>query len=334
MEYRFLGASGLKVSALSFGSWVTFGDQFDGDVALACMQAAREHGVNFFDNAEVYAQGQAEEIMGRALERAGWSRSDLVISTKIFWGGPGPNDLGLSRKHIVEGTEAALERLKLRYVDLIFCHRPDPATPMEETVRAMSHIVETGRAFYWGTSEWSAEEIRDAWHIARRERLVPPTMEQPQYNLLFREKVEKEYARLYDDIGLGTTTWSPLASGLLTGKYNDGIPEGSRLALEGYDWLRQMVLGEGAEQNIAKIRGLAEVADDLGCSQAQLAIAWCLRNPRVSTVITGASRPEQVHENMKALDVAPLLTDDVLERIETILDNRPAPEPDFRRWGE
>ncbi len=334
MEYRFLGASGLKVSALSFGSWVTFGDQFDGDVALACMQAAREHGVNFFDNAEVYAQGQAEEIMGRALERAGWSRSDLVISTKIFWGGSGPNDLGLSRKHIVEGTEAALERLKLRYVDLIFCHRPDPATPMEETVRAMSHIVETGRAFYWGTSEWSAEETRDAWHIARRERLVPPTMEQPQYNLLFREKVEKEYARLYDDSGLGTTTWSPLASGLLTGKYNDGIPEGSRLALEGYDWLRQMVLGEGAEQNIAKIRGLAEVADDLGCSQAQLAIAWCLRNPRVSTVITGASRPEQVHENMKALDVAPLLTDDVLERIETILDNRPAPEPDFRRWGE
>jgi voltage-dependent potassium channel beta subunit len=298
------------------------------------MQAAREHGVNFFDNAEVYAQGKAEEIMGRALARAGWRRSDLVISTKIFWGGPGANDVGLSRKHIVEGAEAALERLELRYVDLIFCHRPDPATPMEETVRAMSHLVETGRAFYWGTSEWSAEEIRDAWHVARRERLVPPTMEQPQYNLLFREKVEREFARLYDDIGLGTTTWSPLASGLLTGKYNDGVPEDSRLALAGYEWLRKMVLGEGSERNIARIRALADVADDLGCTQAQLAIAWCLKNPHVSTVITGASRPEQVHENMKALEVVPLLTDAVLERIEALMENRPAPAPDFRRWGD
>jgi voltage-dependent potassium channel beta subunit len=334
VEYRFLGRSGLQVSALSLGAWVTFSDQMDEDRALACMREAYEHGVNFFDNAEIYAEGQAEEIMGRAIARAGWRRSDLVVSTKIFWGGRGPNDRGLSRKHIVEGTEAALARLGMRYVDLIFCHRPDPDTPMAETVRAMSYIVDTGRAFYWGTSEWSAEQIRDAWHIARRERLVPPTMEQPQYNLFFREKVEKEYARLYDDIGLGTTTWSPLASGLLTGKYNDGVPGDSRLALEGYAWLRDMVLGEGADENIAKVRKLADVAADLGCTLAQLGIAWCLRNPHVSTVITGASRPEQVRENMQALALVPQLTATVLERIENIVDNRPPADPNFRSWRD
>jgi voltage-dependent potassium channel beta subunit len=334
MEYRFLGRSGLKVSALSYGAWVTFGDQMDEERARTCMEAAVEHGVNFFDNAEVYAGGRAEEIMGRVLAASGWRRSDLVIATKIFWGGSGPNDTGLSRKHILEGTDAALERLGLRYVDLVFCHRPDPATPIEETVRAMSHLVDTGRAFYWGTSEWSAEQIREAWHVARRQRLVPPTMEQPQYNMLFREKVEREFARLYDEIGLGTTVWSPLASGLLTGKYNDGVPAGSRLALAEYGWLRDMVLGERAEQNIAKIRRLADVARDVGCTQAQLAIAWCLRNPRVSTVITGASSPDQVRENMQALDVVERLTPAVLERIEEILANRPAPEPDFRRWDD
>jgi voltage-dependent potassium channel beta subunit len=257
-----------------------------------------------------------------------------VLSTKIFWGGEGPNDSGLSYKHIVEGTEASLERMKQRYVDLIFCHRPDRFTPIEETVRAMSHVIATGRAFYWGTSEWSAEEIREAWHVARRERLVPPLMEQPQYNMFFREKVEKEYARLYEDIGLGTTIWSPLASGLLTGKYNDGVPDDSRLALDGYEWLRKVVLGENAAENIAKIKQLGELADDLGCTQAQLALAWCLLNPHVSTVITGASRPEQVHENMEAIEIVPKLTADVVEEIEGILDNRPSALPDFRRWGD
>ncbi|MFO7655014.1 MAG: aldo/keto reductase [Candidatus Krumholzibacteriia bacterium] len=332
MEYRFLGRSGLRVSALSFGAWVTFSDQLDDDLALACMRAARDAGVNFFDNAEVYAAGKAEEIMGRVLEQTGWRRPDLVISTKIFWGGKGPNDAGLSRKHIVEGTAAALERLRLTYVDLIFCHRPDPSTPMEEVVRAMNHVIDRGWAFYWGTSEWSAEEIREAWHVARREHLVPPLMEQPQYNMLSRERVEKEYASLYDDIGLGTTIWSPLASGLLTGKYNEGVPPDSRLALESYSWLRDMVLGAEAEANIAKIRKLGELAGELGCTQAQLAIAWCLKNPRVSTVITGASRPEQVQENMKALDVAPRLDAAAMERIETILENRPSRRPDFRSW--
>ncbi len=333
MEYRRLGRSGLKVSALSFGSWVTFGDQMDDDLALACMRAAREHGVNFFDNAEAYAHGESERIMGRVLQRAGWRRSDLVISTKIFWGGKGPNDSGLSRKHIVEGTEASLERLQLSYVDLLFCHRPDRETPIEETVRAMSAMVTGGRALYWGTSEWSAEEIRQAWDVARRERLVPPTMEQPQYNLLVRERVEREYARLYEEIGLGTTIWSPLASGVLTGKYNDGIPDGSRLALPGYEWLRERVMGPGSERTLARVRKLGDLAQELGCTQAQLALAWCLANPNVSTVITGATGVEQVEENMGALEVLPRLTADVLERIEKIVENRPPEPPDFRTWA-
>ena len=334
MEYRFLGKSGLRVSALSFGSWVTFGDQMDEDLAYACMKAAREAGVNFFDNAEVYAAGQSETIMGRVLQRAGWRRSDLIVSTKIFWGGEGPNDHGLSRKHVLEGADAALDRLQLKYVDLVFCHRADLYTPMEETVRAMSHLVETGRALYWGTSEWSAEQIREAHGIARRERLVPPTMEQPQYHMLHRDRVEREYARLYADPGLGTTIWSPLASGLLTGKYDDGVPDDSRLALEGYEWLRELVLGEGIEERLEKVRALAKVAEDLGCTRAQLAIAWCLKNPDVSTVITGASRPEQVVENMQALDLVPRLTPAVMDRIEAVLDNRPAPERDWRRLDE
>jgi voltage-dependent potassium channel beta subunit len=330
MEYRFLGNSGLKVSALSFGAWVTFGTQLDEDQAYELMKAAYDAGVNFFDNAEVYADGKAETIMGKVLARAEWRRSDLVIATKIFWGGKGPNDRGLSRKHLIEGTDAALARLQLDYVDLLFCHRPDVDTPIEETVRAMSYLVDSGRAFYWGTSEWSAERIREAHAIARREHLVPPTMEQPQYNMLHRDRVEQEYARLYEEVGLGTTIWSPLGSGLLTGKYNDGIPDDSRLALEGFDWLRNMVLGDDAETNIAKVRGLAAVAADLGCSQAQLAIAWCLKNPHVSTVITGASRPQQVTENMAALEVAEQLTPEVMARIEEILDNRPQAETNWR----
>ena len=244
MEYRNLGSSGLKVSALSFGAWVTFGDQVEEDVACQCMKASYDSGVNFFDNAEIYSRVKAETMMGNVIRKMGWKRSDLVISTKIFWGGRGPNDHGLSRKHIFEGTDASLKRLQTDYVDLIFCHRPDLQTPIEETVWAMAGLVNQGKALYWGTSEWSAEQIRQAYEIACREHLIPPTMEQPQYNMFHRDRVEREYAGLYRDVGMGTTIWSPLASGLLTGKYNDGIPKGSRLALKDYDWLRNEVLSE------------------------------------------------------------------------------------------
>lgn len=327
MEYRRLGRSGLKVSALSYGSWVTFGDQIDTDLAAECMQIAYNHGVNFFDNAEAYAGGQSETMMGEIIQEKGWDRTDLVVSTKIFWGGDGPNEQGLSRKHVVEGTEAALDRLQMEYVDLVFCHRPDVQTPVEETVRAMSYLVDHGYAFYWGTSEWSAQQIRHAYEVARREHLVPPTMEQPQYNMFHRDRVEREYSFLFDDIGLGTTIWSPLASGLLTGKYNEGIPDDSRLGTEGYEWLRDHVL---VDDRIKKVQQLSEVAEDVGCTTAQLALAWCLQNPNVSSVITGASRPEQVRENMKAMDVAHRLGDDERERIESILDNAPEPMPNHR----
>ena len=330
MEYRSLGTSGLRVSALSFGSWVTFSNQLDEDLAYACMKAAFDSGMNFFDNAEAYADGEAERIMGRVLKRAGWKRSDLVISTKIFWGGQGPNDRGLSRKHLLEGADAALLRLGLEYVDLIFCHRPDLHTPVEETVRAMSHLVNQGKALYWGTSEWSAERIRHAYEISRREHLVPPTMEQPQYNMLHRDRVEREYAPLYREIGLGATIWSPLMSGILTGKYQDGIPTGSRLSLETYAWLRDMVEGEVGKARLATVRRLGPVAQSLDASLAQLAIAWCLKNPHVSTVITGASSPEQVRENVRSLEVASRLAPEVLARIEEILGNRPEPEVDHR----
>ena len=330
MEYRNLGRSGLKVSALSFGSWVTFGDQFGEDTALACMQAAYDAGCNFFDNAEAYAQGESEIIMGKVLKRTGWKRSDLVISTKIFWGGAGPNDRGLSRKHIFEGLGAALERLDLDYVDLVFCHRPDLHTPIEETVRAMSDAVSSGMAFYWGTSEWSAEQIRHAHEYAVRCGLIPPVMEQPQYNLLCRDRVEQEYAPLYRDLGLGTTIWSPLASGILTGKYNDGIPSDSRLGHEKYSWLTRIVEGEAGQRKLEVARGMVALAGDLGCTPSQLALAWCLKNPHVSTVITGASRPEQVVENMAALNVVARLDDGVMARIEEIAGNRPAAAQDWR----
>jgi voltage-dependent potassium channel beta subunit len=330
MEYRYLGNSGLKVSALSFGAWVTFGPQLDVEKAGECMQAAWDAGVNFFDNAEVYADGVAEEIMGAVLKKKGWKRSDYVVSTKIFWGGEGPNDRGLSRKHIFEGTDASLRRFQLDYVDLIFCHRADLHTPVEETVRAMNHVIDQGKALYWGTSEWPAERILEAYHVARREHLIPPLMEQPQYNLFHRDRVEREYAPLYERIGLGTTIWSPLASGLLTGKYNDGIPSGTRSTVRGYEWLRSRLEGVAVEEKIARVRRLSKVADDLSCSLAQLAIAWCLTNPNVSTAITGASRPEQVAENMKAIEILERLTPEVLERIETIVTNRPEPEQDWR----
>jgi voltage-dependent potassium channel beta subunit len=330
MEYRFLGKSGLKVSALSYGTWVTFGEQIAEDRAAACLRAAYEAGVNFFDTAEVYAHGRAETMLGEAVRKFGWKRSDLVVSTKIFWGGNGPNDNGLSRKHIVEGTEASLRRLQMDYVDLLFCHRPDKDTPIEETVRAMSRLVDQGKAFYWGTSEWSAQEIRAAFEIARREHLVLPTMEQPQYNMFVRQRVESEYQPLFREYGLGTTIWSPLASGMLTGKYQKGIPEGTRLTLKGYGWLKKRFEGAEADDRREKVRKLQKLAEELGVPLPGLAIAWCLKNPHVSTVITGASKPEQVVENMKALEVVPLLTGEILARIEKILGNAPAPENDWR----
>lgn len=318
MEYRRLGKAGIKLSELSLGAWITYGGQVGEEIAEQCMRAAYEYGVNFFDNAEAYAGGKAEVVMGNVLKRTGWAREDYVVSTKIFWGGKGPNDRGLSHKHIIEGVNKALKRLQLDYVDLVFCHRPDPNTPIEETVRAMDQVVRSGKAFYWGTSEWSAADIMRADGIARANHLTPPTMEQPEYNMLHRERFEKEYAPLYRDLGYGTTIWSPLASGVLTGKYNNGLPEGSRLAQ--VEWLRENSL---TEERLQTVRALAPVAADLGCSLAQLALAWCLKNPNVSTVITGASRVEQVHENMKALEVAPKLTEEVMERIESILQNKP-----------
>jgi voltage-dependent potassium channel beta subunit len=330
MDYRYLGRSGLKVSALSFGSWVTFGSQADLDRALEMMKIAYEAGVNFFDNAEVYNAGDAEIIMGKAIQKAGWNRKDLVLSTKMFWGGDGPNDRGLSRKHIIEGLDASLDRMELNYVDLIFAHRPDQHTPIEETVRAMNHVIDQGKAFYWGTSEWSAQQIMEAYGIARREHLIPPLMEQPQYNMFHRERFEVEYRRLYTEIGLGTTIWSPLASGLLTGKYNQGIPEDSRASLEGYEWLKERFESEKAQEQIEKVSQLMKVAEKLDCSVAQLAIAWCLTNPNVSTVITGASRPSQVEENMKALKIYEKLTPDLLQKIEDILQNKPEQPADLR----
>ena len=330
MQYRYLGNSGLQVSALSFGSWVTFGSQVDVDLALELMTIAYDAGVNFFDNAEVYNDGVAESIMGKVIKKTGWKQKDLVLSTKIFWGGDGPNERGLSRKHIIEGLDASLERMGVKYVDLLFAHRPDIHTPIEETVRAMNHVIKQGKAFYWGTSEWSSQQIMQAYTIASQEHLIPPLMEQPQYNMFHRERVEKEYHRLYSEIGLGTTIWSPLASGLLTGKYNQGIPKDSRANLDGYEWLKSRFTDEKAKAQIEKVIKLASVAEIIGCTTAQLALAWCLLNPNVSTVITGASKPDQVRENMKAIEVVEKLIPDVVETIEEILDNKPEMPPDLR----
>ncbi|HXX91575.1 MAG TPA: aldo/keto reductase [Acidimicrobiales bacterium] len=317
MEYRRLGRSGLQVSVLSFGSWVTFGPQLDVGLAADCLGAARDAGVNFFDNAEAYSGGESERIMGEAFRHLGWPRHSYVVSTKLYWGIHDDVNMRntLNRKYLSQAIDGSLERFGLDFVDLVFCHRADPETPIEETVWAMSDMVSAGKALYWGTSEWTADEIRAAWEIADRHHLHKPVMEQPQYNLLWRKKVEHEFARLYEDIGLGLTTWSPLASGLLTGKYLDGIPEGSRASLPGYEWLRDTLTDP---RRNAKVRDLKDVADNLGCTLSQLAIAWCARNPNVSTVITGASRVEQVHENLRALEVLPMLDDKVLTRIDEI----------------
>ena len=317
MNYRRLGRSGLKLSELSFGSWVTYGNQLGEASARECMAAAHDAGVNFFDNAEVYAHGEAETLMGDALRKLAWRRASYVISTKFYWGlHDGPNERNtLNRKYLMQAIDGSLARLRLAYVDIVYCHRPDPDTPIEETVGAMHDMIAAGKALYWGTSEWSAAEIAAAWQIAERHHLHKPVVEQPQYNLFHRERVEREYARLYEDYGLGTTTWSPLGSGLLTGKYNDGVPPDSRATLKGYEWLSERVLDA---DKLRPVRALAPIAQELGCTLAQLALAWCLKNPHVSTVITGASRPAQVTENMKALDVVPKLATDVMARIEAI----------------
>ncbi len=319
MQYRRIGRSGLKVSVLSFGSWVTFDNQLKDDAALECMQAAHDAGCNFFDNAEAYAAGESEAIMGRVAETLGWKRQSYVLTTKVFWGIDGPMvnmQNTLNRKYLMHSINGSLERLRTDFVDILYCHRADPNTPIEETVWALSDIIDSGKALYWGTSEWTADEIRAAWEIAERHHLHKPIVEQPQYNMLSRTRVETEYARLYDDIGLGTTIWSPLSSGLLTGKYRDGIPEDSRGALPGYGWLGKRM---SDPEQLAKVERLRPIAAELGCSMAQMAIAWCAANPRVSTVITGASRASQVVENFEAIDVLALLTPEVMARIETAL---------------
>lgn len=324
MEYRRLGKSGLQVSTLSFGSWLTFGKQLDYENARALMFRAYDHGINFFDNAEQYAGGKSEEVMGRILDEAAWDRSTYLVSSKVFWGGDKPNQKGLSRKHVIEACHAALRRLRVDYLDLYFCHRPDINTPVEETVRAMSDLIQQGYVLYWGTSEWSAQEIQEAYSVARQYNLVPPTMEQPQYHLFHRERVEKEYHKLYTEIGLGTTTWSPLASGILTGKYVHGVPTKTR-ATEHPElgWLVDRLTGDYAKSLNPKVLALNDLAHQLGATLPQLAIAWCTKFQHISTVITGASRLDQLDENMKALDIAKKLTPEVIEQIEAIVDNKP-----------
>jgi len=317
MFYRRLGRSGLKVSVLSFGSWVTFGPQLDTALATDCIAAAGESGVNFFDNAEVYSGGESERIMGKAFAQLKWPRHSYIVSTKLYWGLHDTVNMRntLNRKYLMQAIDGSLERFGLDFVDIVFCHRADPETPIEETVWAMSDMVSGGKALYWGTSEWAADEIRAAWEIAERHHLHRPVVEQPQYNLLWRERVEREYARLYEDIGLGLTTWSPLGSGVLTGKYIDGVPEGSRASLPGYEWLRGMLTDPTSNE---KVRALKAISDELGCTLAQMSLAWCVKNPHVSTVMTGASRVEQVEENMRAIEVVDLLDDAVMQRIDEV----------------
>lgn len=322
MEYRRLGRTGIKVSALSFGSWVTYGNQMDTRLARECMAAAYDAGVNFFDNAEVYALGQSETIMGEVLKELKWPRMKYIVSTKFYWGlEKGPNEKNtLNRKYLHHAIDASLKRFDLDFVDLVYCHRADPDTPIEETVWAMHDIVARGKALYWGTSSWPAADIRAAWDIAEKHHLHKPVVEQPEYNLFNRKQVEVEYARLYDDIGLGLTTWSPLASGLLTGKYRGGAPEGSRATLQNYAFLKERLLDEKRNAVVAR---LGDIAGELGCSLAQLSLAWCASNRNVSTVITGASRPEQVVENMKAMEVVARIDDATRARIDAIVGEVP-----------
>lgn len=319
-----MGRTGLQLSALSFGSWVTFSKQVDDSLADELMGLAYDNGVNFFDNAEVYARGESERLMGRVLSKKGWDRSSYTVSSKVFFGSRGPankpNMTGLSRKHIIEACHEALQRLQTDYLDLYFCHRPDPNVPIEEVVWSMNLLLQQGKILYWGTSEWSGVEIMEAHRVASELRLIGPSVEQPQYNLLERFKVEQDYEMIYKTVGLGTTIWSPLASGLLTGKYNEGIPEGSRFALEGYDWLKDRYL---AEEKMNRVKSLTALAGELGVPVGTLSIAWTLKNPNVTTAILGATRREQLEENLKAIDVLPLLTPEILERIEGIMQTKP-----------
>jgi len=322
MQYRKLGNSGLFVSALSFGSWLTFGKQIEDNISEKLMAKAYEAGVNFFDNAEIYARGESERVMGEVLKKFNWDRSTYLVSSKVFFGRGGklPNQVGLSRKHIVEACEEALGRLQQDYIDLYFCHRPDKNVPIVETVWTMHNLIQQGKILYWGTSEWSAQEITAAHAAAERHNLIGPTMEQPQYNMLVRDKVEVEFDQLYKTYGLGTTIWSPLASGLLTGKYNDGFPDDTRLGMDGLEWLKDRTL---AEESIKKTKALTEFSKEIGTSMPKLALAWCLKNPNVSTVILGASKLHQLEENLEAFSVVELLTDEVMEKIESILNNKP-----------
>lgn len=323
MEYRRLGKSGLQVSALSFGSWVTFGHQIENNIAEECMITAYDNGINFFDNAEAYASGKSETVMGNILKKMNWDRSTYIISSKVFWGGKLPNQIGLSKKHVTEACNNALKRLRLDYLDLFYCHRPDKNTPIEETVRAMDLLIQQGKILYWGTSEWSAQEVMEAYGIARQYNLTPPTMEQPQYNMFHRERFEVEYAKLYSEIGLGTTIWSPLASGILSGKYNNEIPKDTRIGLSNMEWLKEATIGDEGKEKIEKAKKLTLIANDLNTNLPRLALAWCLKNKNVSTVITGASKVEQLKDNLQALEVIEKLSDAVLLEIETILNNKP-----------
>src|SRR5688572_8919962 len=319
MNYRHLGRTGIRVSELSFGSWVTFKNQVDVKDAVEIMAAAYDAGVNFFDNAEVYASGKSEEVMGEALKQLKWRRGSYLVYTKFFWGlHDGVNEKNtLNRKRLIEGINGSLERLQLEYVDLIYCHRPDSTTPIEETVWAMHNIIESGKAMYWGTSEWAASEIIEAIQIAEKHHLHKPVVEQPQYNMFERKRLEGDYIRFYKEYSYGTTTWSPLASGFLSGKYKEGIPSDSRAALKNYKWLEERMTDKA---RLAKVAALEPIAKDLGCTMSQLALAWCLKNPFVSTVITGASRVEQVHENMKASEISPKITQEIMDKIDTIFE--------------
>jgi voltage-dependent potassium channel beta subunit len=323
MEYRRLGKSGLKVSEFSLGSWVTFGKQVDQKDALDIMALAYDNGINFFDNAEGYEAGVSETLMGEALKKLNWDRSSDAVSSKVFWGGEKPTQKGLSRKHVTDGCHQALKRLQVDYLDLYFCHRPDVETPIEETVWAMHNLITQGKILYWGTSEWSAQQLTEAWGVARSLGISPPVMEQPQYNLFVRQKVEADYLPLYDLMGLGTTIWSPLASGILTGKYNDGIPADSRLNLPGYEWLKRKWESEDGKHQLAAIKQLANLAGEIGLPLHHLALLWCLANPHVSTVILGASKKSQLEDNLSALDSKDKLTPAILERIDEIVANKP-----------
>jgi voltage-dependent potassium channel beta subunit len=328
MEYRRLGKSGLLLSELSLGSWVTFGHQVGENIAEDCMKLAYDNGVNFFDNAEAYASGKSEEVMGKVLKKMGWDRTSYVVSTKVFWGGKLPNQIGLSKKHIIEACNNSLKRMQQEYVDLFFCHRPDKNTPIEETVRAMQTLLDQGKILYWGTSEWSAQEIMEAYSVARQYGLTPPTMEQPQYNMFNRYRVEVEYSKLYSEIGLGTTIWSPLASGILSNRHFNGIAKDSRFELPNMEWLKERILSDEGQANLLKARMLNDFALELGISLPQLAVGWCLRNKHVSTVMLGASKLDQLKETIKSNEYQQIITAEIENRLEEILQNKPL-KPQF-----